>query len=74
MCTNADNSVIDSSIFTFNPTTRALTINTSDLAKINLYNLKITGYILDPAKSASITLTVDIRNDCENVVITKASD
>lgn len=34
----------------------------------------MTGYVLDPTVKATLTFTVDLRNNCENVVITKASN
>ena len=49
-------------------------MSTSDTGKIGLYTIKVEGYIKDPAKKASITFTVDIRDNCENVVITKSAD
>ena len=49
-------------------------MSTSDVAKIGLYTIMVTGYIFDPNKKASITFTVDIRNNCENVVLTKSAD
>ena len=37
-----------------------------------MYTIKITGYLLDPTVTTSMSFNVDIRNNCENVVITPA--
>ena len=71
--TYGDGSAYDSSVFSFNPVTRVFSVSTSDVSKVGLYTLKMTGYIIDPAKFSSITFTVDIRDNCENVVITPAT-
>lgn len=65
---------MDSSVFTFDATNRILSVLTSDVAKINLYNIKVTGYLIDPNVKSSITFKVDVRDHCENLVITKAAD
>ena len=74
VCTYSDGTAIDSSVFNFNAGTRIFSVYTADVAKINLYTIMITGYIFDPNKKASITFNVDIRNNCENVVISKNAD
>ena len=61
-------------MFSFNPTSRVFSVSTSDVAKIGLYTIEVTGYIKDPAKKASITFNVDIRDNCENLSITKSAD
>jgi hypothetical protein len=48
-------------------------VSTSNIAKISLYTIKVTGYLLEPSVTSSMTFTVDIRNDCENTVITAPS-
>ena len=65
---------MDTSVFNFNPTTRVFSVFTSNIGKIGLYTIKITGYIFDPNKKASISFNVDIRDNCENVVLTKSAD
>ena len=44
--TKSDGTAIDSIIFTFTPATRNLRASTTDITKIGIYNLKITGYLL----------------------------
>ena len=39
-----------------------------------MYTIMITGYIFDPNKKATMTFNVDIRDNCENVAITKSVD
>ena len=34
----------------------------------------MTGYVIDPNVKSSITFKVQIKDNCENVVITKSSD
>ena len=65
---------MDGSVFTFNPSTRIFNVFTNDVAKISLYNIMVTGYIMDPDKKATATFTVDIRDNCENVALTPSSD
>jgi hypothetical protein len=48
-------------------------VSTSNIAKISLYTIKVTGYLLEPSVTSSMTFTVDVRNGCENTVITAPS-
>ena len=71
--TNDDSTPLDP-IFTFNPTTRQLSFQTSDVAKVKLYKIMITGYIFDPNKFETLVFNVDIRDNCENVAFTPSPD
>jgi hypothetical protein len=51
-----------------------LTVETSDVGKVNLYNIRVTAFLVDPLVTAFLDFDVDVRDNCENIVITPASD
>ena len=72
--TYADSTALDTSTFTFNPTTLVFSVSTSNVAKVGIYSIMITGYIFDPNKKQTLTFQVDIKNNCLNVIITPSPD
>lgn len=72
--TYSDGTAYDSSVFSFNTATRYLSIYTNDNTKINSYTLKITGYILDPNKKISTTISVSILSLCSTTILSASAD
>ena len=72
--TNSDGTNIDTTVFTFDSTNLVLSVFTSDISKVKLYGIKVIGYVIDVATKVEISFNVDIRDNCENLIITKSAD
>ena len=52
---NSDGTALDTSLFTFDPATKALSIESTNSLKIKVYTLQYEAYLMQPSVSGSLT-------------------